>query len=500
MKYVLNSIEMKHADQYTMEHFGIPSAVLMERAALKIAELATDYYNNHNISEKVLVVCGTGNNGGDGFAAARLLNQRNIHADVWLVGNKSHMSVECKRQLDIFLAYKGRIYDTKPHAKYSIIIDALFGVGLNRNVEGDYADALEIMNQMKGYKIAADIPSGISADNGQILGTAFKADTTVTFGFLKRGVLLNPGIEYAGEIVLDDVGITEHSLNNCCTMMIEPEDIRNLLPKRSRFGHKGTYGKVLVIAGSEDMCGAAFLSAKAAYIMGAGLVKIYTHKSNRNVIAGLLPEALISCYEENEPEKLVKELQWADTVIIGPGLSKSKISVNIVKDTLYHCTKLCIIDADALNIISEYPEFVSMSSCQKIVTPHMMEMARLTGQTINDVKEYRFEALEAVLRAFADVCVLKDAVTITGDQSGRLYFNASGNSALSKGGSGDVLTGIIAGLYVQGMVPGQAAALGVYLHGLAGEMMGERKGYYSVMASDLFEGLTELLNEYGDEK
>lgn len=497
MKYVVTAQEMKAADRYTMEHFGMLSAVLMERAALKLAELVMEHAQS---MDRILIVCGSGNNGGDGFAAARLLLLRGMKADVWFVGNADHMTAECRRQHDIFLAYCGKIYDRKPEAEYSIIVDAIFGVGLSRNVEGRYADVIDDMNRMKGRKLAADIPSGISADDGKVLGTAFQADATVTFGFLKKGLLLYPGRAYAGKVILDDVGITEHSLENGSTMMLEREDIRSLLPVRKSFSHKGTYGKVLVVAGSETMCGAAYFAAKAAYVAGAGLVKVYTHAANRGVLAELLPEALISCYETYEPEQLQKELEWPDAVIIGPGLSKCKISVNLVKDTLYHCTKLCIIDADALNILAEHPEFASAGGCQKIVTPHMMEMARLTGRTVAEVSELRTESMEMVLHKFADVCILKDAVTLTGDRGGRQYINTSGNSAMSKGGSGDVLTGIIAGLCVQGMVPGMAAALGVYLHGLAGEVMSSRKGYYSVLASDLFAGLTELLNEYGDER
>ncbi len=497
MKYVVTAQEMKAADRYTMEHFGMPSAVLMERAAMKLAGQVMEYAQHKG---NVLIVCGSGNNGGDGFAAARLLLLQGMHADVWFVGNADHMTAECRRQHDIFLAYRGKIYDRKPEAEYSIIVDAIFGVGLSRNVEGRCADVIDTVNRMKGCKIAADIPSGISADDGKVLGTAFQADVTVTFGFLKRGLLLYPGRTCAGKVILDDVGITEHSLENGGTMLLEKEDIRHLLPVRKSSGHKGTYGKVLVAAGSEAMCGAAYFAAKAAYIAGAGLVKVYTHAANRSVLAGLLPEALISCYETYEPEQLQKELKWADAVIIGPGLSKCEISVNLVKDTLYHCTKLCIIDADALNILAEHPEFVSAGGCQKIVTPHMMEMARLTGRTAAEVSEFRIKSMEMVLHRFADVCILKDAVTMICDRSGRQYINTSGNSAMSKGGSGDVLTGIIAGLCVQGMAPGIAAALGVYLHGLAGELMSSRKGYYSVLASDLFAGLTELFNEYGDER
>jgi NAD(P)H-hydrate epimerase len=509
MKKILTAVQMKEADRRTMEEFGMPSAVLMERAALALRDQVRIVTSKMSSQVRILVLCGAGNNGGDGFAVARLLLLDGYPVDIWFAGDENRMSTECRRQKDIFHAYSekisgvdfGAIYNRKPDGEYHIIIDALFGVGLTRDVKGSYAEALDAVNAMDGYKIAADIPSGVSSDTGVVLGTAFRADLTVTFGFMKRGLFFYPGKELCGTVVLDDVGIQELALGDVdCMYALEREDIQKLLPPRSRVSHKGTYGKVLVIAGSESMSGAAYLSAKAAYTSGAGLVRIYTHRANHDILAGLLPETLLDCYDSFSLETLQAHLSWADVVIIGPGLSKYEISVNLVKETLCHSTKPCIIDADAVNILAEHPEFAEQRTCKTVLTPHMMEMSRLTGESVRELTGHRLESIERVLDTCADVCVLKDAVTMIGDRFGRTYVNTSGNSALSKGGSGDVLTGILGGLIAQGMELTEAAALAVFLHGCAGEKMSSAKGYYSVLASDLMTGLTELLREFGDEK
>ena len=297
MRYLPNGAQMKAADTYTIEKVGIPSLVLMERAALETVRVLKD--RGVDFSD-TLVVCGSGNNGGDGFAAARILKEYGFCAEVLFVGQDASMSEECRTQKQIAERLGISVFTDFPKKEYTVIIDAVFGVGLSRAIEGRYHTVIEWMNDKKCEKAAIDIPSGICAESGRVLGIAFRADITVSMECVKLGCELFPGKLYAGETVSVPIGIDlsffEKNKDVCITY--DPEDIPLLLPKRAADSHKGDYGKILMITGSKGMAGAAYLSAKAAYAVGAGLVQIYTAEENRTVLQELLPEAIISCYNE----------------------------------------------------------------------------------------------------------------------------------------------------------------------------------------------------------
>ena len=339
MQLWVNAAQMKAADQYTIQKLGVPSLELMEHAAQACVQVLEDekVYLSH-----VCVVCGSGNNGGDGFAIARILQNNRYSVETFCVGNPEHYTEETQEQMHRLQECGGKItYGMPQEDSYSVVIDAVFGVGLSRKVEGRYRQVIEQMNRMRGTKFAVDIPSGLSATTGCILGCAFKADYTVTFQLKKIGLELSQGRTMAGRVIVPDIGISTDSIcEDQEIVRTAGKDIyRKMLPDRPEDSNKGTYGRLLVIAGSKGMAGAAYLNAHAAYMTGAGLVRIYTSSDNREILQTLLPEAIVTTYEEYNKEELLSLLTWADGVCIGSGLGMSRLSEKILKTVIEYVVK-----------------------------------------------------------------------------------------------------------------------------------------------------------------
>ena len=495
MRYALTGEQMKAADGRMIREIGIPSLILMERAALQCVNAMKEA--NIDLSH-ALVVCGSGNNGGDGFAIARLLIEEGFDVDAILVGSLTSRSEETKTQMKILENMGVSVGNSLPDREYSVIIDAVFGIGLSRNIEGSYADVIERMNRFHGYKVSVDMPSGICSDTGRILGCAFKADTTVTFAYPKAGHFFYPGCQYTGRLDVRPIGIYDPRLagNEDVYYTLEPSDVMERMPVRLDDSNKGTYGRVLCITGSRGMSGAAYLSAKAAYMAGAGLVRIYTEESNRQILQQLLPEAVMTTYKDECPDVL-KELpdllEWADVVCLGCGLGKTPVSVELVRQVIKINTKPCVIDADGLNILAELGSdiwnCIGQYPDRYVFTPHMKEMTRLTGYTIQELKDNRTVLLKKAVQKWHVVCVLKDSRTLVASEHAQVFLNTSGNAAMAKAGAGDVLAGIITGLMAQGLSTRKAADLGVYLHGLGGDEARSVLGKYSVLAEDIISGI-----------
>ena len=489
MRYLVNSREMKQYDKTTVETYGIPSMVLMERAALAFTEAV---FSRNLDTGRVLVVCGSGNNGGDGYAVARLLWQRGSR-DTEVACGSAAESAENKALKAIWTAYGNPVLAAIPEdEEYTLIVDAIFGIGLARTVEGEYRACIEKMNAMSGCRVAVDIPSGICADSGAVLGSAFAADYTVTFAFEKLGLVLWPGSAYAGEVLVKDIGIDARSFpeRGPSAAVLEPADLARL-PRRRGHSNKGDYGKVLVAAGSPGMAGAAYFCAKAAYAAGAGLVRIFTPEENRAVLAGLLPEAVLTVYAAQDPDTalLRDAMRWADVIAAGPGLGTSAGARAIVREILDTADRPTVLDADALNLIAEDTNLLRGSDAARIVTPHPGEMSRLTGNSVDFILNHLKEVAEEFAEQYNVVCVLKDEHTVIGLPGGMTWLNLSGNAGMATAGSGDVLTGVIAALAAQGMTAGEAAAFGVCLHGLSGDAAAAKTGMRGLMASDLIDGL-----------
>ncbi len=494
MKYILNSAEMQQCDANTMETFHMPSAVLMERAALAaVSEIVTQYPDP---AARILLVCGTGNNGGDGLAMARLLFLRGYTVQIFFPGNEEKCSVEAARQLSIVRAYGIAFTTQYPAEDFDVIVDALFGIGLSRDIGGIYRDVVAWMNGKKGWKVAVDIASGVSADDGRIMGIAFSADLTATFGFTKIGQLLYPGAEYTGKLTVEDIGIDEKSLLDERPGVCRPEvtDL-SLLPKRRDDSNKGTYGKLLIFAGSRNMAGAAVSSAKAACRTGAGLVKVVSDSVNREIIQTLVPEAILSVYDaETDMEAFVKEQTgWADAVVLGPGIGRSAQAERMVKSALSEIRVPCLLDADALNILAEHPDWLAGAQAALVVTPHLGEMARLIRKPVAEIKSSLLETAGAFADRYDVTVVLKDARTVIACPGRQFYINTTGNHGMATAGSGDILTGVIGALLGQAVPTEQAAFLGVMIHGMAGDAAAAETGRTSLIASDLIEGICRVL-------
>lgn len=590
MRYLVSGSQMKQIDRYTIEKIGIPSMVLMERAALAVAEetmtraLKMDFglcperknyaacADNSNsdrwtankksavwlaneepatmpsnekpaawssaenptplpVPEKpaicpstqnpasrskspnggmrpdqIWAVCGTGNNGADGIAAARMLHLKGYQVTVLLCGNQDHGTEEYHRQLSIAMALKVPVigYEDFIPGRCDIIIDGLFGVGLDRNITGEYAKVIEMLESRHAREvIAIDIPSGIHSDTGAVMGIGLKATVTVTFGYEKLGTVLYPGKSYSGQVKIAEIGFPEVSYLNSLDRgenhlrqyyTYGIEDIARM-PVRPSYANKGTFGKVLVVAGSKSMSGAAYLSALAAYRMGAGLVKIFTVEENRSILQQQLPEAIMETYEpydtwDRAKEQVRNACEWADVIVLGPGMGRDSYVEELVKEVLVYAYVPIIIDADGLNAIAANENLTQYYTENIIITPHIGEMARLTGTDVEEIKKNLIETAAAYSIRYGITCVLKDAVTVVAEKDGQIYLNTSGSSAMAKAGSGDVLTGAIAGLLVQGKENWDGTILGVYLHGLAGDRCRKRLGTHGLLARELANELT----------
>lgn len=509
MKYAVNSEQMKKIDDYTVQVLNIPALDLMERAA---GEVAAAIMKRIDKGDRILAVCGPGNNGGDGVAAGRILFLQGYHVAILFIGDEdkatdmARIQLERARKLGIPIENSNKLHE------YNIIIDAIFGVGLSRAVTGAYEAVINEINTNKNRVFAVDIPSGISADSGKVMNTAVQADYTITFGHMKNGLLLYPGTEYAGELIVADIGFPLEA-----TLQVEPDtfyyeasDIR-LLPARKRYSNKGTYGKVLAIAGSKGMSGAAYLVAKAAYRTGAGLVKVLTSEANRIILQTSLPEALFSSYDEEQLEslerrqKLLSDLEWATAIIIGPGLGRSEKAQELLDTVISNAKVPLIIDADAINLLAQKLDLMAGSSPKDrlkflsillkkrtILTPHLMELSRLIGVPVAEITDNLVDTARQCSYNNELIYVMKDARTIVAED-GRSYINVSGNDGMATGGSGDVLTGIIGALIAQGMEEYEAACLAVYIHGLAGDEAAAQKGTYSMMASDIVASIEKVM-------
>lgn len=503
MKYVINSEQAKAVDTYTINEIGIPSLVLMERAAVSVVQ---EIEKKITDTDKVLCVCGVGNNGGDGIAVARILHQKGYTVCCQMVGNLEKSSTDNIKQRQIAEKMGVSFVNNRNLQEYTIIVDAIFGIGLSREVSGVFAEWIKQINQLHAYVYAIDLPSGIHTDTGQIMGCAVRADTTVTFGYRKLGSVYYPGAEHAGMVVVTDIGFAKEYEKYFTHYTYEKEDIKKYMPKRAAYSNKGTFGKVLVIAGSNNMAGACYLSAYAAYEMGAGLVKVITPKENRTIIQQLLPEAVLHTYDiehiERQKNELIQDIKDARAIVVGPGMGINVASENLL-DWVFHETDVpTVIDADAIQILAgrqkEIPKFDGkklkwMLRENMIITPHLKEMADLLGDKkhLLSMQNQQLDIRE-IASENENILVLKDARTLV-VQKEKCYINLSGNSGMATAGAGDVLTGIVLGLLAQKVEPYMAATLGVYIHGIAGEEAAKKKGTYSVTARDLIAMLPRVL-------
>jgi len=507
----------KNTDTYTMSEIGIPGIVLMERAAYALVQ---EVQKHSTKGDRILAVCGSGNNGGDGVAAARILYLMGYSCDVLLLCGKHGLTEETEQQLEIAKNVGLTVYqiscdsaeavaegqDTvicnpvypvqcitsdvefKGVKEYTILLDAIFGIGLARVIAEPYKSVVETINASDAFVVAADIPSGIDIDTGAVLGCAVQADITVSFGFGKPGLYLYPGAEYAGKVIVKEIGFVcpkEPEYN-----IIAYEDITELpIRQRNADSHKGSYGKVLLIAGFEEMSGACCMAAEAAYRCGAGLVRVFTSEDAKRALQARVPELMVNSSDSADwKEKLEKQLAWADVIAIGPGLGMSELARNVLEMVLETKEKAVVLDADALNLLDGKFEKIPYNA---VLTPHPAELSRLLQLSLAEIKKDRFGILRKAEVRDDIVLVCKDARTII-SQGKSVCINLNGNSGMASGGSGDVLTGIIAALLANGMEAYEAACAGVRIHAEAGDMAAKVLSEHAMLATDIIAKLPDV--------
>ena len=482
MKYVLKNQEMQMVDHETIHTIGIPGLVLMERASKAVADQVVQMIDR---TQRILVISGIGNNGGDALACTRILLEQDYLVDYMIIGDMKKASEDLKLQLQILKNLGYFPVDDANFHEYDLLVEGIFGVGLSREVGGVYKEVIERINACGKPVIAIDIPSGISGDSGEVLGCAIHAKTTITFGGYKRGHLLYPGREYCGDIKLVSIGFHDQTIKKYATAYtLEKND--HLMPERKAYSNKGNYGKVLIIAGNETMSGAACFAAEAALRMGAGLVKVLSDSQNRQILQMRLPEILFG-----ERKGLKESLNWCDCILFGPGVGVSEETKEMLEVIIKEGTKPLVIDADGLNTISKYDMKIDYPY-GLIITPHLMEAVRLMSIDIVQMKKNLCQNAQDLAAKYHCTVVLKDAATIVAQEHDLVYINQSGNDGMATGGSGDVLAGMITGLLGGGLSPYEAAVHGVYLHGLAGDHARCDLGAYSMIATDIISHLKDV--------
>ena len=484
--------EMKALDVQAQNDYAMPGILLMDNAAQAVAEAVHEALTALE-GERVVIFCGGGNNGGDGLGAARWLQSYGVSVRAFVVGAAlDAVQGDAALELAMFTKAGGRVEALSTEddwvlaelaaSKADVLVDALLGTGFHGELEGDVLRACELLNKSEKYILAVDIPTGLNADNGAVCEQAVRADHTVTMALVKTGLLLYPGREYCGDIELADISMPVKLVEDYQSdkYRLTDEIVRELLPLRKANAHKGDAGRVVICAGSPGYTGAAALASDAAVKAGAGLVSLYTPLSSRDVLAIKLTEVMVHGLLERMPgilgggaaSDVASSAEAADVLAIGPGLGTSESTQEAVRTILQKITTPVVIDADALTALAGHTEILAAMQAQKVLTPHPGEMARLTGLEIAEIEADRINVAKKYAEQWQAIVVLKGAPTVIGCPNGTVYVNSTGNSSLATGGSGDVLTGIIAGLAAQEISLQEAAICGVYLHGLAAELTG----------------------------
>lgn len=490
---ILSASQIKDADAFTIENEPVSSIDLMERASLSIVKWFVQQFDNKH---QILIFCGTGNNGGDGLAIARLLIQKKYNLKVYIIGDTKGSADfqinydRLKKISTIEILNEEQDIPDIPEGK--IIFDAIFGSGLSRPVEGIHAKVIKAINHSSAYKvIAVDIASGLFADKPSESKNIIEPDITLSFQTPKLAFLLPENEPYVGAYEVLDINLSQEFLDKVeapYTFLTAPF-ISSLFKSRRKYAHKGDFGKALIIAGSKGKMGAAILSCKACLRTGVGLLTVHTPSNCWPIMQTTVHEAMVDIDMQEDYFSEAKNTEKYDVIGIGPGLGMEEATVKGFKKLLRDYKKPMVFDADAINIIGKYPEMLSDVTPYSVFTPHPKEFERLTGKSENNFE--RLEKQKEFSKDHKVYLLLKGAHTSVSTPDGKVYFNATGNSGMATGGSGDILTGMITSLLAQKYDPLEATLIGVYIHGLAGDFTAERLGKEAMLPSDIVDQISE---------
>jgi len=494
-----------------MREIGIPGTVLMENAASAVMAEMEKYFDGL-AGVRVGILCGKGNNGGDGLALARRLSIRGVPVRVALLAPFTAASREAKvnltilRKMDVEVTQNVTARHVADISEWSdIIVDALLGVGLSSPLKGLYAQAVDTINASGRPVVAIDVPTGIDTDTGAVMGTAIRADLTVTMVVLKRGIVLFPGARYAGTVRVADIGIPSEVIEKekINIRLLNKDSLLGIMGRREQNAYKGDFGHLLIVAGSPGKTGAAAMTAKSALRTGTGLVSVGTSNGLVPIIQQQVTEAMCIPSAESvdgtiglgAETELLKVAAKMSACAIGPGLSAHYETVTMVRGFLQQITIPVVIDADGLNALVGNLDVLKKTRGPVIMTPHPGEMARLLNMTIPDIQKDRIGIATAFAAKHKVTLVLKGAGTVIANPEGLVYINTTGNPGMATGGTGDALTGMIGSFLAQGIGSLHAACLGVYLHGLAGDLAAKEKGEVGMIAGDLIEKIPQAMQE-----
>jgi NAD(P)H-hydrate epimerase len=503
---ILTSEQMGNIDRRASQQYGIPSVVLMENAALALAETVSAHYPE---AGNVAIFCGPGQNGGDGFALARHLENRRVTPLVFIVGDRRSYKGDAATNLAICDRIGLPMWDVDDAdaldralaraSEADLVVDAIFGTGLNRPPEGLFADAIRGLMALRLPILAVDIPSGLSGSSCQTGEPCIRADVTVTFAQPKIPHVFDPAASHCGEIVVADITIPEAAVEaeGVTLSLTTPEEVRVLLPARAADTHKGTYGHCAIVAGSAGKSGAAILAARGAIRAGAGLVTVVTDRETAAIVDGATLESMTfhAALASGAIEPIAAFVATKDAAVVGPGLPDDDDSWAAIRELLARVEVPCVVDATGVNAFQGRAGDLNPAGRPRVITPHPGELGRLLGKTTAEIQADRVAAVREASRATRCVVVLKGHQTVVGNPDGIVTVNPTGNPGMATGGMGDVLAGAIAALLARGLDPFEAARAGVFLHGLAGDLAREAKSDTGLAANDIAEALPLAIEE-----
>ncbi|MHB1418727.1 MAG: NAD(P)H-hydrate dehydratase [Bacillota bacterium] len=512
---VVTAEEMRMLDERATSEYNIPGVMLMENAGLQVVRYIGALLKEEVKGKRVLIFAGKGNNGGDGFVVARHLINQGADVKVFLLCRPEEIVGDAGLNLSILNKIEAKIHPLQSekdlqrmgiallHAE--VVVDAIFGTGFKGAAMGIQAKAIEILNETGKTIVAVDIPSGLEAGTGKVHGPCIRAHHTITFGLPKLGMILEPGANMVGRLWVADISLPQALLvsRDLRRSLITPTWCRQTLPVRQSSDHKGTFGHVLVVGGSEGLTGAVAMAGEAALRSGAGLVTVAVPRSlhpimeikTTEVMTRPLPETIEKSLSQEGADKVLELVEQASVVILGPGMSRNSSTAALVRMLISRIKVPMILDADALHALAQDTTLLRETPVAKVLTPHPGEMSSLLNTTVGKVQDNRLKVAEDAARQWGTITVLKGARTIVALPDGRTFVNTSGNPGMATGGTGDVLSGIIGGLIAQGIAPSNAAAIAVYVHGAAGDIAVGEKGQMGMTAGDLLASLPSVWSD-----
>ena len=513
---ILTAQEMQQADRQAIERYGIPSICLMENAASAVAEVLVHRFPQ---VQRVSVLCGKGNNGGDGLGAARMLHNKGLTVEILLLGSlkdargDARTNLEICRKLGIPLTLVRTVKQldqaTALLAASEVVVDALFGTGLDRPLEGVWAGLVERINALPVPVLSVDVPSGLGGVSGAVTGPAVRAFATVTFGCLKPPHVFPPASEYCGEVVVADIGIPVETLEGLSSLRLATaEELRLFVPDRPKDAHKGAFGHTVCAAGSMEKPGAAVMACLGALRSGAGLVTCASIPEVLSRVAGHAYEAM-GLVLDSTPEKTVARaalprllafLQDKDALVVGPGLSIVPDTDAFIRDLVLSTSLPLVLDADGLNAFAGKAHLLAQRQGPTILTPHSGELARLLETSVEEIEADRLQSARRAAESTGAAVVLKGHLTLIALPQSTTWINPTGNPGMATGGMGDILSGMLASFLGQGLGPDQAAPLAVYLHGLAGDLAAKETEFASLLPRDLVDFIPEAFKALNGEE